>query len=314
MTDADVDGAHIRTLLLTFFFRQMQQLFLSDMIFIAQPPLYEIRVKGKKKSEYILSESQMHKRMITRGLEGTELVIKDGDSTRKVSDGQLAGLVKALADAERIIAVLGRRGISFTDFVQAYYNGDKLPRFRVCVQGQEEIYYEKSEYENRLDELGERIKVQAEGGEEESIIAEELHEVVRINQTNEKLKTEFGLDLNDFLLKPARAVSGEALPTKFQLINGQDKYDIASLGEICSSIRQIGGKGIEMKRFKGLGEMNADQLWETTMNPATRTLLSVKLDDAGEADRLFSILMGGDVEKRRAFIRDHALEVQNLDI
>jgi len=314
MTDADVDGAHIRTLLLTFFFRQMQQLFLSDMIYIAQPPLYEIRVKGKKKSEYILSENQMYKRMIARGLEGTELVIKDGDGTRKVSDKQLAGLVKALADVERIIAVLARRGINFADFVQAYYNGSQLPRYRICVQGQEEIYYDKAEYEKRIDELGEGIKAQVEGEEEGSTITEELHEVVRINQINEKLKAEFGLDLKDFLLKPARAVSGEALPTKFQLINGQDKYDVASLGRICSAIRQIGGKGIEIKRFKGLGEMNADQLWETTMNPATRTLLSVKLDDAGEADRLFSILMGGDVEKRRAFIRDHALEVQNLDI
>jgi DNA gyrase subunit B len=314
MTDADVDGAHIRTLLLTFFFRQMPQLFLSNMIYIAQPPLYEIRVKGKKKSEYILSENQMYKRMITRGLEGTELVIRDGDGTRKVSDKQLAVLVKALADAERIIAVLARRGINFVEFVQAYYDGKELPRFRVCVQGQEEIYYDKAEYEKRVAELGERIKAQAEGGDEESVLTEELHEVVRVNQINEKLKAEFGLDLKDFLLKATRAVSGEALPTKFQLISGEDKYEMASLGGICSAIRQIGGKGIEMKRFKGLGEMNAEQLWETTMNPATRTLLSVKLDDAGEADRLFSILMGGDVEKRRSFIRDHALEVQNLDI
>jgi len=120
--------------------------------------------------------------------------------------------------------------------------------------------------------------------------------------------------LRDFLLKPAKAVSGEALKTKFLLINGEDNYDIASLGDVCAGIRQIGGKGIEIKRFKGLGEMNADQLWETTMNPETRTLLNVKLEDAGEADRLFSILMGGDVEKRRNFIRDHALEVQNLDV
>jgi DNA gyrase subunit B len=104
------------------------------------------------------------------------------------------------------------------------------------------------------------------------------------------------------------------LQTKFQLVNGQDEYNIASLGDICAGIRQIGGKGIEIKRFKGLGEMNADQLWETTMNPQTRTLLSVRIDDAGEADRLFSILMGGDVEKRRNFIQDHALEVQNLDV
>jgi DNA gyrase subunit B len=312
MTDADVDGAHIRTLLLTFFFRQMQDLFLNDMVYIAQPPLYEIRVKGKKKSEYILSEGQMRRRMITRGLEDTELVISDGDSPRRVSGRQLADLVKALADAERIIAVLGRRGIDFSDFLQSYYDGDQLPRFRIRVEGQDEVYYDKGEYGKRLQELEDRI--QAQDADEESIVGEELHEVTRINQINEKLKDGFDLDLKDFLLKPAKAVSGEAMPTKFQLIHGEDIYDVASLGDICSSIRQMGGKGVDIKRFKGLGEMNADQLWDTTMNPGTRTLLQVRLDDAGETDRLFSILMGDDVEKRRNFIREHALEVQNLDV
>ncbi len=315
MTDADVDGAHIRTLLLTFFFRQMPQLFLNDMIYIAQPPLYEVKIKGKKKSIYVLSENQMHKRMISRGLEGTEFVIRDGKAGQKISGRQLTGLVKVLADAERIIAVLARRGINFADFMQAYYDPDKsLPHYRVRIQGKEEFYYERSEYEKRLDELKPRIEAQSRGEEQELIVAEELREVARINQINEKLKAEFGLDLKDFLLKPARSVSGEPLPTKFQLINGPDEYDTSSLGDVCSNIRQIGGKGIELKRFKGLGEMNAEQLWETTMNPATRVLLAVKVEDAGEADRLFSILMGDDVEKRRNFIRDHALEVQNLDI
>jgi DNA gyrase subunit B len=320
MTDADVDGAHIRTLLLTFFFRQMSQLFLNDMIYIAQPPLYEIKVKGKKKSEYVLSESQMHKRMIARGLEGTELVIGNGKKgekskkTQKVSDKQLASLVKTLADAERNIAVLARRGINFADFVQSYYGGSELPQFHICVGGQEEIYYVRAEYEKRLDELKQSTDTGAEGGGEESMVAEELHEVGRINEINEKLKDAWNLDLKDFLLKPAKAVSGESLPTKFQLINGANTYDVASLGDICAGIRQIGGEGMEIKRFKGLGEMNAEQLWDTTMNPASRTLLSVKLDDAGEADRLFSILMGEDVEERRNFIRDHALEVQNLDV
>jgi DNA gyrase subunit B len=335
MTDADIDGAHIRTLLLTFFFRQMQQLFLADMIYIAQPPLYEIKVKGKKKSEYILSENQMHKRMIARGLEGTELVITDGKKgkkvkkstsrgsaaskraslpVRKLGDKDLSVLVKSLAEVERIIAVLSRRGIKFADFVRAYYDGKQLPCFRICVEGQEEIYYEMDEYEKRVDELKKRTKASTLDEEEESIAAEELHEVTRINEINKTLKKQFRLDLKDFLLKAARSVSGEALPTKFRLINGADSYDVASLGEICAGIRQIGGKGMEIKRFKGLGEMNADQLWETTMNPQTRTLLRVELDDAGEADRLFSILMGGDVEKRRNFIRDHALEVQNLDV
>lgn len=325
MTDADVDGAHIRTLLLTFLFRQMPQLLLKRMIYIAQPPLYEIRMKGQKKSEYVLSESRMRKHMITRGLEGTELLIKDGQMSeknskagqnRKVSEKQLTALAKLLADAERNIGVLSRRGINFAEFIKAYYNPHKggLPRFLIRVQDQEEIYYENTKYEKRLDELKEQSKSAEETEAEQLYEAEELHEVARINQINEKLKEEFNLELNDFLLKAEKAVSGESLPTKFQLVNGKDTYDIASLGDICPAIRQIGGKGIDIKRFKGLGEMNADQLWETTMNPASRTLLSVRLDDAGEADRLFSILMGDDVEQRRAFIQEHALEVQNLDI
>ena len=314
MTDADIDGAHIRTLLMTFFFRQMPDLFMNQMIYIAQPPLYEIKVKGKKKSEYILSEAQMRKRMTSRGLEGTELTIRDGGKIQKVCDKELANLVKVLADVERIIGVLDRRGIHFPDFVQAYYNGRQLPRFRIRIGDQQEVYYGEDEYTKRLEELKGRGENPAEGQNEGSIAAEELQEVPRLNHINDKLKSEFGLDLKDFLLKPARSDSGEALPTKFRLTNDQENYDVASLGDICASIRQIGGRGIEVKRFKGLGEMNADQLWDTTMNPATRTLLNVKIEDAGETDRLFSILMGDDVDQRRNYIRAHALEVQNLDV
>jgi DNA gyrase subunit B len=253
--------------------------------------------------------------MIGRGLEGTELVIrgdKKNKKEQKIADKQLSDLVKLLAETERIIAMLAKRGINFVDFVQTYYNGKGLPMFRIRAEDKNEVYYDKDEYEKRLDKLKKGIKDEADS--EERIIAEELHEVGRANEIDKKLETDFGLDLGGFLLKAEKMVSGELLPTKFQLINGEEKYEIASLGDICSSIRQIGGKGVEIKRFKGLGEMNADQLWETTMNPASRTLLRVKLDDAGEADRLFSILMGDDVEERRNFIRDHALEVQNLDI
>jgi len=326
MTDADVDGAHIRTLLLTFFFRQMQQLFNSEMIYIAQPPLYEIRVKGQKKSEYILSESQMRKRMISRGLENTDLVVRNGNGSKKaksaeanrISGKEFEDLLKMLAEAERIIGVLSRRGIVFADFVESYYDPSKggVPRFRILVEGEEdEVFYEVAKYEKRIDALRGPVESSDEDDDEdERVVGEELHEVGRINEIDVQLRERFGLDLNDFLLKPAKTVSGEAVATKFQLIHGEDTHEVASLGDICSAVRQIGGKGIEIKRFKGLGEMNADQLWDTTMNPQTRTLLNVKLDDAGEADRLFSILMGGDVEKRRNFIRDHALEVRNLDV
>jgi DNA gyrase subunit B len=334
MTDADIDGAHIRTLLLTFLFRQMPELIDKRMIFIAQPPLYEIRVKGQRKSEYVLSEGDMRKRTTTWGLSGTELMIRDLSDvdmqakkppllesipSRKVDTSKLEPLVKALGDVEKILSVLSRRGIIFNDFIKTYYDGNELPQFIIRVDGVEEVYHQVGDYDKRLDELQPQIEASEDTPEDDtqeklSVETEELHEVERINRIGEMLKEQYDLSLMDFLLKTERTVSGEALPTKFQLINGTDAYEIASLGDICSGIRQIGGKGIEIKRFKGLGEMNADQLWDTTMNPETRTLLSVRLDDAGEADRLFSILMGDNVEKRRTFIQDHALEVQNLDV
>jgi len=340
MTDADIDGAHIRTLLLTFLFRQMPELLKNEMVYIAQPPLYEIKVKGKKHSEYILNENQMRRQMTARGLEGTELIIRNNlksapvakkakkarkaakpkaQKQQKITGATLAELTKDLSEIERTIGVLARRGINFIDFVDSYYNGRELPQYRICIRGQEdEIYYDKNKYEKRLSALtdtGPAKKGKTEAEEtEDMVVGEDLHEVGRINEINKKLKSRFKLDLKEFLLEPQRSASGEPLPTKFVLSNANDKYEIASLGEICSAIRQIGGRGIEIKRFKGLGEMNAEQLWHTTMNPQTRTLLKVQIEDAGEADRLFSILMGSDVEERRNFIHEHALEVQNLDI
>ncbi len=334
MTDADVDGAHIRTLLLTFLFRQMPELIDHRMIFIAQPPLYEVKIKGKKKSEYVLSEHEMRVRMTRMGLNGSELLVRDihlndtseavpdPDSlpSRKLAGDDLEKLIKALNDIERITSVLQRRGIFFHDFVKRYYDGGELPKYIIRVQGEEEVFHEAESYQKRVDELtpvtveGELPNGDDDAEPEVTFEAEELHEVTRINQINLALKEQFGLDIKDYLLKQERAVSGEPLPTKFVLINGAESYSVASLGDVGAGVRQIGGRGIEIKRFKGLGEMNADQLWDTTMNPETRTLLRVKLDDAGEADRLFSILMGDNVEQRRNFIQDHALEVTNLDV
>lgn len=316
MTDADVDGAHIRTLLLTFLFRQMPGLFEREMVYIAQPPLYEIKTKGKKKSEYVVSESQMRRRMETRGLEGTKLVIRDEAQNHvEISGDRLKKLVKLLNDADRVKDVLERRGIVFRSFLENYYNGRSLPSFHIRLEGKSQFYYQKSEFEKRQAQLeAELDSGQTQQNGQIKALAEELHEVARLNEIDLGLKEKYDLELGDFLIKPTRAVSGEALPAKFEIVCQAETHKIPSLGGICQAIRQIGGKGIEIKRFKGLGEMNSDQLWETTMNPKTRTLLQVKIEDAGEADRLFSILMGEDVEKRRNFIRTHALEVQNLDI
>jgi DNA gyrase subunit B len=300
----------------------MPELFEKRKVFIAQPPLYEVRLKGNKKSEYVLSENEMRKQMTTWGLHGTTLVVrqvKEGnildETALELSGDELASLVKILGDVERTMGVLSRRGIHFNEFVQKYYNGAALPEYLIRMAGEDEVFYTAEDYERRLDELGgDKTDLNEDEEREAHYLAEELHEVARINQINETIKQNHALDLRDFLLKQERSVSGEALRTKFQLKNGDDAFDIASLGDICPGIRQVGGRGVEIKRFKGLGEMNADQLWDTTMNPATRTLLSVKIEDAGEADRLFSILMGDDVEQRRTFIKEHALEVQNLDV
>jgi DNA gyrase subunit B len=317
MTDADVDGAHIRTLLLTFFFRQMPELLEHEKIFIAQPPLYEIHPKGGKKSEYVLNEGAMRKRMEQRGLEGTVLVIhNEGQKDVEIAGERLEALVKMLNDMERSIAVLQRRGIVFRQFLEGYYDGARLPSYHVRSGQESEFFYSKETYEKRLTEFEDQLIEEENFGDDAQcrVLAEELHEVVRLNEIDARLKSDYGLELNDYLLRTNRTVSGEALPTKFDIRCGEDRHEVASLGAICQAIRQIGGKGIEIKRFKGLGEMNSDQLWSTTMDPEKRTLLRVKVEDAGEADRLFSILMGEDVEKRRNFIRDHALEVQNLDV
>ncbi len=333
MTDADVDGAHIRTLLLTFLFRQMPILLDKRMVYIAQPPLYEVKIKGRKTSEYVLTEHEMRRRMITRGLDGTKLFVREAadkgkkpgkGEAREISGGKLEELLKMLGDMERVVNVLTHHGIRFAEFIAEYYDGKGLPHYMIRCQGQErpDFFRDASEYDKRSEELGiskngngkEGNGEKANGAEEPTAVGEELHEVVRIEQIDQKLKSDFGLDLTDFFLKVEKTDSGEALPTKFFIVHDEDSHEIASLGDVYTGIRQIGGKGVEIKRFKGLGEMNAEQLWDTTMNPATRTLLQVKLDDAGEADRLFSVLMGDDVEGRRKYIQEHALEVQNLDV
>ncbi len=322
MTDADIDGAHIRTLLLTFFFRQMQELFEKERIFIAQPPLYEMKIKGRKKSEYVLNEREMRQRMEARGLDGTKVVVgQAGSEQTEIVDDKLKTLIKLLNDAERSVGILERRGVIFKKFVSEHYKDQQLPSYHIRFQAESEFFYDKEGYEKRAAELEEQAAAADtaanEGADVDRIapaVTEELHEIVRINEINAKLRNEYSLDVRDFLLKAAKSVSGEALPTKFDVVCGEDSYQVASLDGICPAIRQLGGKGVEIKRFKGLGEMNSDQLWDTTMDPEKRTLLQVKVEDAGEADRLFSILMGDNVEKRRNFIKDHALEVQNLDV
>jgi DNA gyrase subunit B len=244
-------------------------------------------------------------------------VVREPDGqTREFEQPKLARLIKILNDADRSIRVLNRRGIIFTDFVGTYFKNQQLPAYQIRSDGKDEYYYDKDAFEERSEKLSGLEEEASEGDspQNDTFLAEELHEVFRLNEICGRLRGDYDLDWRDYLLKPKKSVSGEDLPTRFVIISGSEEFPIASLESIVPGVRQIGTRNLEIKRFKGLGEMNPDQLWETTMNPEARTLLKVQLEDAGEADRMFSILMGDNVEKRRNFIQEHALEVQNLDV
>jgi len=315
MTDADIDGAHIRTLLLTFFFRQMKDLIRRDAVYIAQPPLFEISHNRQKK--YVLNEYEMNQLLASQGLRGTKLHIRqENQPDRIVTGNELESLLGLLANVEEQLRILQHRGVKIQTLVELDKGGPAgLPAYRIVVDAQEEYLHGEEEYSRRRAELAALVE-SAEGQESPApdVLTQELHEVHRLNELRMTL-AKFDIHPEDYFRRVEQTVAGETLPTRFALVDAEDhSTDVPNPQSIIKGVRDLGSRGIEIKRFKGLGEMNAEELWDTTMNPQKRTLLRVKLEDAAEADRLFSILMGDNVPQRRSFIEDHALEVKNLDI
>ncbi len=345
MTDADVDGSHIRTLLLTFFFRQMPDLIRQGRVYIAQPPLYQ--VTRNKKSEYVLNEKQMRGLLGQLGMQDSVLMVYDDQHqpAHRLADGDLTGAFDLLEQLSELAGIVERRGIRFTDLLalraQDPDGRNRLPRIRVTVpgapgEGQEEHFFWTEAQEDAfmtaqnldyeldpdLDDEGQPAPGNGSAAASRSapsrIVRKELHEVKELERVFARL-AEFGLSIEDFDLRQEESAAGEKLPTRFELISGDGKAGqhtrpIPNLAGIVQTILDQGKEGIEIKRFKGLGEMDAEQLWETTMAPANRTLLKVSWDAASQAEKLFTILMGEEVEPRRAYIEEHALEVKNLDV
>ena len=331
MTDADVDGSHIRTLLLTFFFRYLKPLLTNGRIFIAQPPLY--LVTRKRHKEYILDEQQMRKSLISLGLDGTVLEVRDttsdngndGDVIKQFKGAKLAGLVDMLELLGEKVRIVERRGLAFKELMGNRKDG-KLPTHWLVIGGENVFCHSTREYEAVLAEHAEHEledengngngAAKSSGAAETARIQKrsELHEVKEIEKIFDKLKKR-GLSVEDYFARREESVTGEKSPAKYVLVGDEgEENPLDNIAEIAPGVRKIGSKGIEIKRFKGLGEMNADQLWETTMDPERRILLRVRTDEAEEAERMFSLLMGDNVEMRRNFIEEHALEVKNLDI
>jgi DNA gyrase subunit B len=305
LTDADVDGSHIRTLLLTFLYRQMPKMVAEGHIYLAQPPLY--RVIQRKAIRFVQTSEELNRDLMQRGLAGTRLHIVAGD---KIIEGdRLRPLVEAIGLLEHSLIILDRRGLGLALLLSHAKNG-VLPSHRVHVDHAEHWFMNADEV-TTFCQAEQAKHGDATGNGKDAIQVLELHEVKAINRGLEKLR-EFGLDAECLL--PPKPVAGREPPPRFFLEHDSTKKPLAYLRELATEIRHLGEKGMTITRFKGLGEMNPDELWETTLDPTRRVLLKVRLEDALKADELFRILMGEKVEPRREFIEKHALEVRNLDV
>ncbi len=317
MTDADVDGSHIRTLLLTFFYRHMPALIENNFIYIARPPLY--RVTRKKISQYIHSEKEMDEYLLKLGM--GDVQIRMSGHSEPTQAEQLEDLIEAIREVETFIASIERKGIPFREFLHAKDDLGRYPRFQISMGEKLKFVYSEEEF-TELKKENEEIQRKQHEATIAAIPEEE--------RTEEMLNFRFkGLNFMELYEKEKVETIRDSL-ARFQFafdqyLTAEGKlFDIIeengvetavyTLKEGIEFLRANGRKGIEIQRYKGLGEMNADQLWETTMDPTKRTLLKVTLPDAIAADHMFTMLMGEDVPPRRAFIEQHALSVKNLDI
>jgi DNA gyrase subunit B len=333
MTDADVDGSHIRTLLLTFFFRQMTELVRAGKIYIAQPPLYQI--KRKKREEYVDDDVQLNKILITLGAEDVRL--KNLADDKEISAAQLKDILESLERLAKLSEAMRRHGGDFESFLaKREAKTGKLPNYLVKIRdGNEEMvhyfhdergvrhFHQENPDLNLFDDDAQQellplgtvaatasAAAAKNGGNRRRGKLVELHESASIQKIIAELARK-GLKVDHY------AASDRPI---FELIEGEgDKatsHPLFAIPEILHKILEIGRRGVQIKRFKGLGEMNAKELFETTMNPEKRKLLKVDLNDdnAVDADKMFTILMGDVVEPRRQFIEDNALNVRNLDV
>lgn len=328
LTDADVDGQHIRTLLLTFFFRQMRKLVESGNVFVARPPLF--KVTQKKEARFVQTREEMTKELFGRGLKDTTLAVLpvDGRAARTLTGDALANLIPLLEEIETSLVILERRGYTLESFLPRANADGLLPVFHVRLGARDHFFHTQEEVEAfRVAEsarLGQELavadealapgetvgKLTAEADERYRFTVDEWHEVRALNRALARLK-EAGFTRAD--LVPLPRVAGREPPLRYALEHGESRKGLDHLRELVGEVRRLGEKGLTITRFKGLGEMDPDELWETTLDPQKRTLLRVTMQDALKAEKMFRTLMGEDVESRREFIMKHRANVEDID-
>ena len=305
MTDADVDGAHIRTLLLTFFYRQMPELVEQGHVYIAQPPLYKV-AKGKTHS-YLKDERALEDYLIDQGLVDAVLVAGDGTERagRDLRDiveqaRQIAGAINGLHSRyNRNVVEQGAIGGVFDASILSTPDSQRADEIAQRIA-------------RRLDSIAEEMETGWEGryGNDGYVFKREVRGVTEVHTLDRALLG--SLDARRLNERHEHLVEVYNTPAK---LKRKDKTEIITgPRSLLNAVYEVGRKGLDLQRYKGLGEMNPEQLWETTLDPDARTLLQVKVGDLSEADEIFSKLMGDIVEPRREFIQDNALNVSNLDV
>lgn len=304
MADSDSDGSHIRTLLLTLFFRQMPHIIEKGHMYIALPPLY--KVKRGKREEYIETEKQLNAFLFELGTEGMNLIRTNDKKVFK--DKQLKELLHLVFEFDRLTGAIERRGVKLLKYLGfRHKKTKKLPIYMVKVEGNAQFLYDDTELAKAIKKLEKELGKDVEIGEKSGHVVEfyEARDMEKIVAKIEKM---------GFKIEQVFQPDASAKKNAFKMDSEDDVKGLDTLKECLDYVREIAKKGLHIQRYKGLGEMNPIQLWETTMNPETRTLLKVTMENAVAADEMFTVLMGDQVEPRKAFIDKYALEVRNLDI
>jgi DNA gyrase subunit B len=338
LADADIDGSHIRTLLLTFLYRQMPALVENGHVYIGQPPLYKI--KRGKREEYVQTEEDFSNMLLELGSEG--MTLTNVKNKHQYTGKQLKSILDALVELDGLGNAIERSGVELSKYISLRHKKTKkLPLYMVKVEGETHFLYSDDELSEYIgEEEGKSAKEEVRGRAnnkkkndkaedkakekpaEPKVKAQdylEFYEAREIEKIIDKID-KLGVDIEEYdepeeeMAAGKKASKKEARKPIYTIKQEKESKSFYGLKEILEYVKEVGKEGMAIQRYKGLGEMNPSQLWETTMDPEKRTLLKVTLEDAVEADAMFTVLMGEAVEPRREFIEKHAHEVKVLDI
>lgn len=324
MTDADIDGSHIRTLILTFIFRQMKALIEAGFVYIAKPPLF--KVTQRKKEYYIDTEEQLDKYLMELGCEDIKVRHLPG---KELDTKSLQKALKLVHKAQQIAGGVQKHGIDPEKYFGLMNKKGEFPVTKITIQENDGTITEKFVFsdkeeaevinaaEKRLapkekNDFSLEVELIDENGKEKKN-AKDLHPAIDIMTIYEsKACGELASDLKSCRFELKNLFSGEK--SLFEIIHDKEKIKVNSLLALSEEIKKFGRQGLQIQRYKGLGEMNAEQLWDTTMDPVQRKMIQVTMEDAFEAERIFTLLMGDEVEPRREYIEKNAAGVKDLDI